>query len=208
MCRLAILQAVDLLVHPRVRRKTKLCREADVPQSVQISPEQMSTISGLLMDFKTETTVNYNLPPGAVQVTVHEEHNRCGRIDPSDRTAAESRIQQSGAEPEADSDGLLKMMVNSRHGAGPKASIQKGGAQVEFLLKNGKGMTFLFPVNPEEVTISRQRDWKRRRFSTMGSLIFRKAIGSRRYRSLLFHKSMMRLIAKEKRRIILNRKPR
>lgn len=43
-------------------------------QSVQISPEQMSTISGLLMDFKTETTVNYNLPPGAVQVTVHEEH--------------------------------------------------------------------------------------------------------------------------------------
>lgn len=44
------------------------------PQSVQISPEQMSTISGLLMDFKTETTVNYNLPPGAIQVTVHEEH--------------------------------------------------------------------------------------------------------------------------------------
>lgn len=44
------------------------------PQSVQISPDQMSTISGLLMDFKTETTVNYNLPPGAVQVTVHEEH--------------------------------------------------------------------------------------------------------------------------------------
>ncbi|ACX67606.1 hypothetical protein [Paenibacillus sp. Y412MC10] len=44
------------------------------PQSVQISPEQMSTISGLLMDFKTETTVNYNLPSGAVQVTVHEEH--------------------------------------------------------------------------------------------------------------------------------------
>lgn len=43
-------------------------------QSVQISPEQMSTISGLLMDFKTETTVNYNLPSGAVQVTVHEEH--------------------------------------------------------------------------------------------------------------------------------------
>lgn len=44
------------------------------PQSVQISPEQMSTISGQLMDFKTETTVNYNLPSGAVQVTVHEEH--------------------------------------------------------------------------------------------------------------------------------------
>lgn len=44
------------------------------PQSVQISPDQMSTISGLLMDFKTETSVNYNLPPGAVQVTVHEEH--------------------------------------------------------------------------------------------------------------------------------------
>ncbi len=44
------------------------------PQSVQISPEQMSTISGLLMDFKTETTVNNNLPSGAVQVTVHEEH--------------------------------------------------------------------------------------------------------------------------------------
>ncbi|MGV2805957.1 hypothetical protein GNF85_20540, partial [Clostridium perfringens] len=44
------------------------------PQIVQISPEQMSSISGLLTDFKTETTVNYNLPPGAVQVTVHEEH--------------------------------------------------------------------------------------------------------------------------------------
>jgi hypothetical protein len=44
------------------------------PQIVQISPEQMSSISGLLTDFKTETSVNYNLPPGAVQVTVHEEH--------------------------------------------------------------------------------------------------------------------------------------
>ncbi|WP_098748813.1 hypothetical protein [Paenibacillus sp. EZ-K15] len=44
------------------------------PQLVQISPEQMSTISGLLTDFKAETSVNYNLPPGAVQVTVHEEH--------------------------------------------------------------------------------------------------------------------------------------
>ncbi|MGG3508274.1 hypothetical protein ABES58_22715 [Paenibacillus lautus] len=44
------------------------------PQLVQISPEQMSSISGLLTDFKTETSVNYNLPPGAVQVTVHEEH--------------------------------------------------------------------------------------------------------------------------------------
>lgn len=44
------------------------------PQLVQISPEQMSSISGLLTDFKTETTVNYNLPSGAVQVTVHEEH--------------------------------------------------------------------------------------------------------------------------------------
>ncbi len=28
---------------------------------------------------------------------------------------------------------------------------------MEFILKNGKGMTFLFPVNPEEVTISRQK---------------------------------------------------
>lgn len=45
-----------------------------MPQIIQISPEQMSTFSGLLQDFKTETTMNYNLPPGAVQVTVHEEH--------------------------------------------------------------------------------------------------------------------------------------
>lgn len=44
------------------------------PQVVQISPEQMSTLSGFLRDFKTENTMNYNLPPGAVQVTVHEEH--------------------------------------------------------------------------------------------------------------------------------------
>lgn len=28
---------------------------------------------------------------------------------------------------------------------------------MEFILKNGKGMTFRFPVNPEEVTISRQK---------------------------------------------------
>lgn len=41
------------------------------PQLVQISPEQMSALSGFLKDFKTET--NYNLPAGAVQVTVHEE---------------------------------------------------------------------------------------------------------------------------------------
>ncbi|MGN7358757.1 hypothetical protein ACTHPF_11935 [Paenibacillus sp. SAF-054] len=45
-----------------------------MPQIIQISPEQMTAFSGLLQDFKTETTVNYNLPPGAVQVTVHEEH--------------------------------------------------------------------------------------------------------------------------------------
>lgn len=44
------------------------------PQPVQISPEQMSMFSGYFKDFKTETTVNYNLPSGAVQVTVNEEH--------------------------------------------------------------------------------------------------------------------------------------
>lgn len=44
------------------------------PQIVQISPEQMTALSGYLKDFKTETTMNYNLPPGAVQVTVHEEY--------------------------------------------------------------------------------------------------------------------------------------
>ncbi|WP_226003408.1 hypothetical protein [Paenibacillus sp. BJ-4] len=42
------------------------------PQVVQISPEQMGTISGFLKDFKTETTNQFNLPAGAVQVTVHE----------------------------------------------------------------------------------------------------------------------------------------
>lgn len=41
---------------------------------VQISPEQMSALTGYLRDSKTEATTNYNLPPGAVQVTVREEH--------------------------------------------------------------------------------------------------------------------------------------
>ncbi|MDR9855977.1 hypothetical protein RJP21_20435 [Paenibacillus sp. VCA1] len=45
-----------------------------MPQVVQISPEQMTTLSGFLRDMKTETTTQYNLPPGAVQVTVHEEY--------------------------------------------------------------------------------------------------------------------------------------
>lgn len=45
-----------------------------LPQVVQISPEQMTTLSGFLRDMKTETTTQYNLPPGAVQVTVHEEY--------------------------------------------------------------------------------------------------------------------------------------
>ncbi|BFH65082.1 hypothetical protein [Paenibacillus azoreducens] len=45
-----------------------------VPQVVQISPEQMSELSGFLRDFKTETTNQFNLPAGAVQVTVHEEY--------------------------------------------------------------------------------------------------------------------------------------
>ncbi|MFU1797053.1 hypothetical protein ACM1RC_24540 [Paenibacillus azoreducens] len=45
-----------------------------VPQTVQISPEQMSELSGFLRDFKTETTNQFNLPAGAVQVTVHEEY--------------------------------------------------------------------------------------------------------------------------------------
>lgn len=43
-------------------------------QVVQISPEQMTTLTGLLRDFKQENTTNYNLPPGAVQVTVREEY--------------------------------------------------------------------------------------------------------------------------------------
>ncbi|WP_422658202.1 hypothetical protein ACK8P5_21090 [Paenibacillus sp. EC2-1] len=43
-------------------------------QVVQISPEQMTSLTGLLRDFKQENTTNYNLPPGAVQVTVREEH--------------------------------------------------------------------------------------------------------------------------------------
>lgn len=42
------------------------------PQVVQISPEQMGTLSSFLKDFKTETTNQFNLPAGAVQVTVHE----------------------------------------------------------------------------------------------------------------------------------------
>ncbi|MWV44585.1 hypothetical protein GRF59_13200 [Paenibacillus sp. HJL G12] len=43
-------------------------------QIVQISSEQMTALSGFLRDFKTETTNQFNLPPGAVQVTVHEEY--------------------------------------------------------------------------------------------------------------------------------------
>ncbi|WP_440117135.1 hypothetical protein [Paenibacillus sp. QZ-Y1] len=42
--------------------------------TVQISEEQMSSLSGYLKDFKTETTnqIAVNVPPGAVQVTVRE----------------------------------------------------------------------------------------------------------------------------------------
>ncbi|WP_136603667.1 hypothetical protein [Paenibacillus dokdonensis] len=68
--------ATDGLIGPRLQSAAAPVTSASktIPQLVQISPEQMSTFSGLLQDFKTETTVNYNLPPGAVQVTVHEEH--------------------------------------------------------------------------------------------------------------------------------------
>lgn len=42
--------------------------------TVQISEEQMNSLSGYLKDFKTETTnqIAINIPPGAVQVTVRE----------------------------------------------------------------------------------------------------------------------------------------
>lgn len=42
--------------------------------TVQISEDQMSSLSGYLKDFKTETTnqIAINIPPGAVQVTVRE----------------------------------------------------------------------------------------------------------------------------------------
>lgn len=42
--------------------------------TVQISEEQMSSLSGYLKDFKTETTnqISVNVPQGAVQVTVRE----------------------------------------------------------------------------------------------------------------------------------------
>ena len=66
---------------------------------------------------------------------------------------------------------------------------------MEFLLKNGKGMTFLFPVNPEEVTISRQKGLETATILNFGNLIFRKGIGLRRYRSLHFsRKNMMQLL--------------
>ncbi|WP_419891380.1 hypothetical protein [Paenibacillus xylanexedens] len=44
------------------------------PLTVRISEEQMSSLSGYLKDFKTETTnqIAINIPPGAVQVTVRE----------------------------------------------------------------------------------------------------------------------------------------
>ncbi|GIP29652.1 hypothetical protein J23TS9_47820 [Paenibacillus sp. J23TS9] len=45
-----------------------------ISQLVQISSEQMTAFSGLFKDFKAEVTNQYNLPPGALQVTVHEEH--------------------------------------------------------------------------------------------------------------------------------------
>ncbi|MDN4076620.1 hypothetical protein QYF52_01625 [Paenibacillus polymyxa] len=46
-----------------------------VPQFVQITDEQMSSFSGFLKDFKTETNnqISVTLPPGAVQVTVQED---------------------------------------------------------------------------------------------------------------------------------------
>ncbi|QYK66018.1 hypothetical protein [Paenibacillus sp. S02] len=45
------------------------------PQLVQITDEQMSSFSGFLKDFKTETNnqISVTLPPGAVQVTVQED---------------------------------------------------------------------------------------------------------------------------------------
>jgi gas vesicle protein len=45
------------------------------PQFVQITDEQMSSFSGFLKDFKTETNnqISVTLPPGAVQVTVQED---------------------------------------------------------------------------------------------------------------------------------------
>lgn len=45
------------------------------PQLVQITDEQMSSLSGFLKDFKTETNnqISVTLPPGAVQVTVQED---------------------------------------------------------------------------------------------------------------------------------------
>lgn len=45
------------------------------PYLVQITDEQMSSLSGFLKDFKTETNnqVSVTLPPGAVQVTVRED---------------------------------------------------------------------------------------------------------------------------------------
>ncbi|GAB6988042.1 hypothetical protein [Paenibacillus pini] len=45
-----------------------------MPQIVQITEEQMSSLSGFLKDFKTETTnqINVSVPAGAVQLTVRE----------------------------------------------------------------------------------------------------------------------------------------
>ncbi|KOR82537.1 hypothetical protein [Paenibacillus solani] len=59
---------------PASTARNQAMAENTSPQPVQISPEQMSMFSGYFKDFKTETTVNYNLPSGAVQVTVNEEH--------------------------------------------------------------------------------------------------------------------------------------
>lgn len=43
---------------------------------------------------------------------------------------------------------------------------------MEFILKNGKGKEFIFPVNPEEVTISRQKGFETATILTFGEFDF------------------------------------
>lgn len=63
---------------------------------------------------------------------------------------------------------------------------RKERPKVEFILKNGKGMTFRFPVNPEEVTISRQKGLETATILNYGEFDFPQGNRIKEYHSLPF----------------------
>lgn len=74
-----------------------------IPQLVQISPEQMGQLSGYLQNFKKDTinNVSVNFPAGAVQMNVHENAIDIGAIvsQVAARLDAELRKAQQNRKP-------------------------------------------------------------------------------------------------------------